>query len=311
MVYKALTFCADNVFDRLKPLYDAEVGRGNLKIIAHAEMEKDTVKLVYADGRAGKASDIPNFDLAIVSSHGNFYERMKQLEALGLPRSKIIDGRIFLVPNLDFPRLVKEGVAYGTLEKNLLVAKSYTSYPQVFKTKTGKITLSFGRKSYIRGCRFDAAGAITVKNFSSLATDIFFSVGENATHNYKNVGMFPGSNTDWKFPRELLPPPGDCEIQIGNDVWCGRGAVLKCTNPNKPLIIGDGAVIASDSVVVKNVPPYAIVGGNPAKIIKFRFSEDIIEALLRIKWWDWDIDKIHDNHKLFNDIEKFIYLHDK
>ena len=85
---------------------------------------------------------------------------------------------------------------------------------------------------------------------------------------------------------------------------------MKCTNPNKPLIIGDGAVITSDSVVVKNVPPYAIVGGNPAKIIKFRFSEDVIESLLRIKWWDWDIDKIHDNFKYFNDVEKFIALHD-
>ena len=86
---------------------------------------------------------------------------------------------------------------------------------------------------------------------------------------------------------------------------------MKCTNPNKPLVIGDGAVVASDSVVVKNVPPYAIVGGNPAKIIKFRFSEEVIESLLRIKWWDWSLDKIHDNFKYFNDIDKFISLHDK
>lgn len=311
MAYKILTFGADNLYERLKPLYDAEAKCGSIKIVAHADLEKDNVKIIYADGRKGMISDIPNFDFAFVSSHGNFYERMKQLETLGLPRSKIIDGRVLLIPNLDFPRLIKEGVAYSTLEKNLLVAKSYVAYPQVYKTKNSKITLSLGRKSYIRGCRFDAVGSITIKNFSSLATELFFSVGENATHNYRNVGMFPGSNTDWKFPKELLPPQGACEILIGNDVWVGRGAVLKCTNPNKPLIIGDGAVIASDSVVVKSVPPYAIVGGNPAKLIRYRFSEEIIEALLRIKWWDWDIDKIHDNHKYFNDIEKFIFMHDK
>ena len=85
---------------------------------------------------------------------------------------------------------------------------------------------------------------------------------------------------------------------------------MKCTNPKKTLVIGDGAVIASDSVVVKDVPPYAIVGGNPAKVIKYRFPPHIIKALLRIKWWDWSLDKIHDNFKYFNDVEKFISLHD-
>ena len=54
-----------------------------------------------------------------------------------------------------------------------------------------------------------------------------------------------------------------------------------------------------------------VVGGNPAKIIKYRFEPHIIEALQRIKWWDWSLDKIHDNFKYFNDIEKFIALHDK
>ena len=119
MAYKTLIFGKDNLYEKLKPLYDLAVKNGNLDIVAYAVFENENITFVSADGRAGKASDIPNFDLAIVSSHGNFYERMKQLEALGLPRSKIIDGRIFLVPNLDFPRLVKEGVAYGTLEKNI------------------------------------------------------------------------------------------------------------------------------------------------------------------------------------------------
>ena len=136
-------------------------------------------------------------------------------------------------------------------------------------------------------------------------------MGQNADHNYRNVNNYGFSHLDWQFPAEFYPPQGVCRILIGNDVWIGRGCFLKCTNPNKPLIIGDGAVIASDSVVVKNVPPYAIVGGNPAQIIKYRFPPEIIEALLRIKWWDWSLDKIHDNFKYFNDIEKFIALHDR
>ena len=154
-------------------------------------------------------------------------------------------------------------------------------------------------------------GEVSLGNFCLFATDIFFSLGQNRSHNYRNVGILSASIMDWKLPREFYPPQGACKILIGNDVWCGRGCTFKCSNPNKPLVIGDGAVIASDSVVVKNVPPYAIVGGNPAKIIKFRFSEDVIESLLRIKWWDWSLDKIYDNFKYFNDIEKFISLHDK
>ena len=142
-----------------------------------------------------------------------------------------------------------------------------------------------------------------------MATEITFGLNENGSHNYRNVSC--AVHLDWAIPKEFVPPQGTCKILIGNDVWIGRGCNFKCTNPNKPLIIGDGAVIAADSVVVKNVPPYAIVGGNPAKIIKFRFSEDVIESMLRIKWWDWSLDKIHDNFKYFNDIEKFISLHDK
>ena len=170
--------------------------------------------------------------------------------------------------------------------------------------------MSLGAKSYIRGSSFDIKGSISIENFSYLAKEIFFSLGENNTHNYLNVGMIPKSDLDWKLPKKFYPPRGKCKINIGSDVWIGRGCRLKSVNPNNPLIIGDGAIVASDSVVVKSVPPYAIVGGNPAQIIKYRFSENVIEALLRIKWWDWSLDKIHDNFKYFNDIDKFIALND-
>ena len=133
-------------------------------------------------------------------------------------------------------------------------------------------------------------------------------------HDYNLVSTINSYMTDWKSTSEFMldcPPFGKCKIEIGNDCWIGRGSTLKCYNPEKPLTIGDGAVVASDSIVVKNVPPYAIVGGNPAQIIKYRFPEKIIESLLRIKWWDWDLDKIYENFKYFNDVEKLVELHDK
>ena len=153
-------------------------------------------------------------------------------------------------------------------------------------------------------------GTISIGNFSAISWRTTFNVNLNLEHNYRNLTSYSIWSFGWKAPEELLPDIKSNEITVGNDVWIGKGCILKCTNPDKPLLIGDGAVIASDSVVVKNVPPYAIVGGNPAKIIKYRFDEKIIEALLRIKWWNWDIDKIYDNFKYFNQVEKFVELHD-
>src|SRR3990167_6367552 len=77
---------------------------------------------------------------------------------------------------------------------------------------------------------------------------------------------------------------------VGNDVWIGHEALIM-----PAVSLGDCAIIASRCVVTKDVPPYTIVGGNPAKIIRKRFNEDIIEKLLAIKWWDWPIEKINRN----------------
>ena len=84
-------------------------------------------------------------------------------------------------------------------------------------------------------------------------------------------------------------------------MWIGQySTILSGVN------IGDGAIIGANSLVTKDVPPYAVVGGNPAKLIKYRFDEETIEKLLELKWWDWDINKIMDNRRLLNgkDLEK-------
>lgn len=233
---------------------------------------------------------------------------MKYLESKGIRRNRIIDGRVFQTNDFDFPRLLAEGVAYGSLNKNFS-DMSHSIYPRVFSD--GTTTVKLGIKSYSAGSKINGSGAISIGNFCSVAVETLFYMVQTLDHNYRSVGTYALERTDWEVPADFFLPKGVCEINIGNDVWIGRGSILKCSNPNKPLIIGDGAVIASDSVVVKNVPPYAIIGGNPAKIIKFRFSEDVIESLLRIKWWDWSLDKIHDNFKYFNDLEKFVALHDR
>ena len=85
-----------------------------------------------------------------------------------------------------------------------------------------------------------------------------------------------------------LPYKGDTEI--GNDVWIGYEALVM-----PGVKIGNGAVIASKSVVTADVPAYSVVGGNPAKVIKYRFEESIIEALQSVAWWNWSAEKITAN----------------
>lgn len=83
-----------------------------------------------------------------------------------------------------------------------------------------------------------------------------------------------------KFDRKAYP-------QIGHDVWIGRDVTLRMG-----ITIGHGAVVAAGALVTKDVPPYAVVGGNPAKILKYRFTEDVISDLLRLEWWNYDPRKI-------------------
>ncbi len=77
---------------------------------------------------------------------------------------------------------------------------------------------------------------------------------------------------------------------VGNDVWTGHNATIM-----PGVTIGDGAIVATAAVVTKDVPAFSIVAGNPARVVKLRFSEAVIAELLAIRWWDWEIDKIEAN----------------
>lgn len=95
----------------------------------------------------------------------------------------------------------------------------------------------------------------------------------------------------------------DLPVVIGNDVWIGANVVIL-----PGVHIGNGAVIAAGAVVSHDVEPYAIVGGVPAKLIKYRYSEEQIEKFLKIQWWNWEVEKIEENIELFYQTDKFLNI---
>ena len=116
-------------------------------------------------------------------------------------------------------------------------------------------------------------------------------------HNYHAASMMPNYRLQNRLNKKLLKHPDEKDIEIGNDVWIGQGASII---RKEGLIVGDGAVIGAGAVVTKSIPPYAIAAGIPAKVIKYRFSEDMIAKLLIIKWWNWPKEMILKNWPLLS-----------
>jgi virginiamycin A acetyltransferase len=88
------------------------------------------------------------------------------------------------------------------------------------------------------------------------------------------------------------------DIIVGNDVWFGYDSLVM-----NGVKIGNGAIIATRAVVLKDVPAYSIVAGNPAKMVKMRFDDKTIDRLQKISWWDWNIEKINKHLKLFCNLD--------
>ncbi|WP_338733923.1 CatB-related O-acetyltransferase [Mangrovimonas cancribranchiae] len=152
---------------------------------------------------------------------------------------------------------------------------------------------------------FDFVGdKLKIGKFCMIASDVTF-IMNGANHLTDAMSTYPFAifGNGWEHAMEGKSYPQKGDINIGNDVWIGYNATIMAG-----VTIGDGAIIATNATVTKDVEPYSIVGGNPAKEIKKRFSKEIITKLLELQWWHWDIEKITSNIQNLTDnkIEKLI-----
>lgn len=142
------------------------------------------------------------------------------------------------------------------------------------------------------GCVFKN---VTIGKYCSFANDIMIGLGQHPTFLLSTNSVFYKSGITDKFAKEIEYDE-EPRTYIGNDVWIGNGAVIM-----DGVKVGDGAIVASRAVVTKDVPPYAVVGGVPAKVLKYRFSKEMIDELLDWQWWNLNDEEIKEALPLFTD----------
>lgn len=171
---------------------------------------------------------------------------------------------------------------------NIIVKK----YRRSTYVSVGKFSYGVDKVSVMRYHKND--GKLIVGNFCSFASSGVTIFLGNGQHDPNNISTYPFNHTGLarfafriKIDEDSEPSYSKGDVIINNDVWIGRNATIM-----SGVTIGNGAVIAANSVVTKDVLAYSIVAGNPARVVKMRFTEDQIKKIEELKWWDWSPFKI-------------------
>ena len=208
-----------------------------------------------------------------------------------------------------FVRLIKsKRLEYKNKDKNLKIG--YMSSVNnnckfgTFNTVYENVSLSevnFGDFTYIaNGAKISKT---TIGKFCSIGSSCQIGLGKHPSNTF--VSSHPIFFSTLKQAQITFVDKNYFDefekITIGNDVWLGANVIVI-----DGVNISDGAIVAAGSVVTKDIPPYAIVGGVPAKIIRYRFEKNEIEKLLKLEWWDKDIEYLKNNFKKFHDVRAFL-----
>jgi acetyltransferase-like isoleucine patch superfamily enzyme len=148
--------------------------------------------------------------------------------------------------------------------------------------EVGHYTSMWGPGIHIIGRKY----GVKIGRFSSIAKYVLI---QEDYHNPKRITTYFLEKNLYGVPQENNAIVSKGEVIIGNDVWIGAGAQIL-----SGVKIADGAIVGAGAIVTKDVPPYAIVAGNPAKIIKYRFDKATIDYLMELQWWNWPLEKIQE-----------------
>lgn len=198
----------------------------------------------------------------------------------------------FIMNRLKNHRVESTAVGFkARIGRRVIIRKGSQVGPQV---EVGDFSYISGPGSYVE--------AATIGKYCSIAR--LTTIGVSG-HDYKMVTTHPVIiDPSYGCVDTMVHQDQKSAPAIGHDVWIGMGSYVM-----RGVTIGNGAVVAANSVVVKNVAPYSIVGGNPARHINYRFPPQIVEALENIGWWDWSEDKIRQHRDDFYNIEEFVRKH--
>jgi len=141
-----------------------------------------------------------------------------------------------------------------------------------------------------------------IGSFTSIATNVNITLGNHPTDRISTSPFFYLKEFGFRKDDRLdIVTKNNNPVIIGSDVWIGRDVTIM-----PGVKIGDGAIVAAGAIVAKDVPPYAVVGGVPAKVIRYRFDEATIERLIKSAWWTWSDEKLSQNLESFFGIESFL-----
>lgn len=273
-------------------------------------MKKIVVFGINADGkefiRLYKAANVlsDNKIVAILDNDSRYHDTIFDGINVYHPRKiQELEYDAVMVCPIFFEDIIEELVALGVDRNKIEIFKNIPYFAKE-KREVGNSTV--GKYSYFKsstvlvGCE--------IGNFCHIGDNCIIGQGSHGVDSvttYPLAYHFSKTNNDVSKDESSDKRRKKAKTLIKNDVYVGESVVIQ-----GGLTIGNGAVVASRSVVTKDVPDYAVVAGIPAKIIRMRFSEDVIDALLKIEWWNWENEKIEKEIETFKlSIEDFVNCH--
>lgn len=171
-----------------------------------------------------------------------------------------------------------------------------------FNVRVGRYSYGVPKVSWAAA---DNSRKLVIGSFCSIADNVRIYVGIQGRHTVDFMSTYPMGMVFGRPAKSAVSTAvsGNLDVEIGSDVWLGLDTIILAGSR-----IGHGACVGTRSLVTGDVPPYAIVGGSPAKLIRYRFDEETIAKLLQIKWWDWSDEEIRSNIDAFfnNDVPSVV-----